>query len=222
MNQVQREVIAVICDQLLHGLSKSGTKERSVSETTRLLITSMISIMRTGAKVYHDDHFLSERELRDLINHLRHQWSSTELKPKQKKLAMRKKTSIYNAWVRNKFGSRVFLLAALELGLNMMPSGAPDHAHRFFTEESRARHCLEEMVVWLARLADAVSAHQDIADAGEVRRKSGTERGKSGLTLEEQAARARRNKTQSHLRQALVMQDALKFGVAVAWKAGSN
>ena len=65
-------------------------------------------------------------------------------------------------------------------------------------------------VFWLARLADAVSAHQDIADAGDVRRKSGTERGKSGLTVEEQAARARRNRAQSHLRQALELQDALK------------
>ena len=221
MNQVQRKVITVICDQFLHGISKSGTEERSVSETTRLLITSMISIMKIRAEFYHDDHFLSEIELRDLINHLRHQWISTELMPKQKNLAMRRKTSIYNAWVRNRFGSRAFFLAVLELGLNMMPSGAPEHAHRFFTEESRARHCLEELVFWLARLADAVSAHQDIADAGDVRRKSGTERGKSGLTMEEQAARARRNRAQSHLRQALELQDALKApyrGRLQSWK----
>ena len=61
-----------------------------MSETTRLLITSMISIMKIRAEFYHDDHFLSEIELRDLINHLRHQWISTELTPKQNNLAIRR------------------------------------------------------------------------------------------------------------------------------------
>ena len=161
------------------------------------------------------------REVRDLINHLRHHWISTQLTPEQKGLAMRKKSSIYNAWVRNSFGSRAFFLAVLELGLNMMPSGAPEHAHRFSSEDSRARHCLHELVFWLARLADAVSAHQDIADTGDVRRKSGTERGKSGLTTEEQAARARRNRARSRLRQALMLKDDMKArrrGRPQSWK----
>ena len=210
LNQLQREVITVICEELLHGMSGYGTEDRSVSEKTRLLIKSMISIRNIRAKFYHDDHVLSEAELRGLINHLRHQWIDTELEPKQMNLPMRKKTSIYNVWVRKTFGSKAFFIAMLEQGLNMMPSGAPEHAHRFISEESRARHCLQELVLWLARLADAVTAHQDVADAGDVRRKSGTERWKSGLTMEEQAARARRNTARSLLRQALMLHDAVK------------
>ena len=85
---------------------------------------------------------------------------ATELTEWQKKLPKRKKSSIYTAWVRNTFGSRAFLHAVLELGVNIMPNGAPEHAHRFRTEESRARHCLEELIMWLARFADAVSSHQ--------------------------------------------------------------
>ena len=192
------------------GMSKEGTEECSVSEQTRLLITNMTSILKIRAEFHHEDHFLSEPELRDLINILRYQWMRTELTERQKKLPMRKRSSFHNAWVHNTFGSRAFFVAVLELGFNMMPSGAPEHAHRFSNEEVRARHCLEELILWLARLADAVSAHQDIADAGEVRRKSGSVRGQSGLTLEEQAARSRRDRAKSRLRQALVLQDAFK------------
>jgi hypothetical protein len=49
MNQVQREIISVICDQLLQGLSKSRAAEHGVIEKTRSLISSMISIMKIRA-----------------------------------------------------------------------------------------------------------------------------------------------------------------------------
>ena len=94
LNQLQREVITVICEELLHRMSGYGTEDRSVSEKTRLLIKSMISIRNIRAKFYHDDHVLTEAELRGLINHLRHQWIDTELEPQQMNLPMRKKTSI--------------------------------------------------------------------------------------------------------------------------------
>ena len=87
---------------------------------------------------------------------------------------------------------------------------ATEHAHRFISEESRAGHCLQELVLWMGRFADAITLHQDVADAGDVRRKSGTERWKSGLTMEEQAVRARRNTARTLLRQALMLQDAVK------------
>ena len=100
-----------------------------MSEKTRLLITSMISIMKIRAEFYHDDHFLSEIKLREFINHLRHQWISTELRPKQKNLAMRRKTSIYSVWVRNTFGSKAFFIAVLEQGLAKRCSRARSSVH---------------------------------------------------------------------------------------------
>jgi hypothetical protein len=210
LSQVQREIITENCDNLLRGFTKSRAAEHDVSKNLRSMITSMTKIINMRAIFYDEDQVLSEEELRGLVNHLRHEWIRTQLTSKQENLPMNKKTSIYNAWAHKTFGSKAFFMAVLDLGSNMMPSDASEHAHRFSSEESRALHCLDDLVIWLARFADAVTAHQDIADAADVRRKSGTVRGKSGLTAEEQTARDRRSRATSRLRQAWMLREEME------------
>ena len=218
LNQLQREVITIICDQLLYGMSGHQRVDRSTSDQARLLITNLTSILKIRADFHREDHFLSEPKLRDPINHLRYNWMATKLTEAQKKLPMKKKSSIYSAWVRNTSGSRAFFHAVLELGVNMMPSGAPGHAHRFRNEESRARHCLQELIMWLVRLADAVTSHQELVEDLQIRRKSGSVRWQSGLTQEEHTARSRRDRAKSRLRQALVLQEALERNRREWWQ----
>ena len=49
----------------------------------------------------------------------------------------------------------------LQFGPNMMPSGASEHANRFASPEKRAMQCLQELLEWLARFADAVMKHRN-------------------------------------------------------------
>ena len=122
---------------------------------------------------------------------------------------MSQKTSIFGAWVRQTFGSKALLMAILQSGPNLMPSGAPEHARDFSGPEERALRCLEELVAWLARFADALVEHRNKDPTQEARRRSGVQRGQSGLTQEEHEQRTRRDKAQLRLREAWQVQTKL-------------
>ena len=87
LNQLQRQVITVICDQLLYGMSGHGRVDRSTSEQLRLLINNLTRILNMRACFFHEDHHLAETEFRGLISHLRHTWLEDELTTMQKQLA---------------------------------------------------------------------------------------------------------------------------------------
>ena len=211
LSQVQREIITELCDNFLYGFSKTREADHDAARKLRTLISSMSKIMKKRAECYDENKVLSEKELRGLVNRLRNRWIQAELTPVQQKMRRRQKTSIHTAWVYKTFGSKAFFMAVLQMGANMMPSGASEHAHRYASEDCRAKSCLDDLVIWLARFADAVQAHQDFADATEVRRKSGTVRGQSGLTEEEQAARDRRNIASWRLRRAFALREELQY-----------
>ena len=127
------------------------------------------------------------------------EWLGENHCPEQQWYIRRRQTSIFGKWVRDTFGSKAFLMAMLQTGLNMMPSGAPEQAQNFFSEADRATKCLEELVAWLALFANLVAHHQSKKSTQEAQQRSGTKRGVSGLTADQREKRARRDRAQRDL-----------------------
>ena len=143
-----------------------------------------------------------------------HDFWRTELRPDQKTKLERQKSSIFSAWVRNTFGSKAFLCAVRQNGFNIMPSGAPENARNFQSNEARATQCLEEVLSWLAKFADDYSDHKNKLSTIQARLRSSTKKGESGLTKEQQQARDRRNRAQENVQWA----KNLKGEVEAHWK----
>ena len=70
--------------------------------------------------------------------------------------------------------------------------------------------CLEELLAWLARFADAFIAHRNRDDMQEPRQRSGTQRGQSGLTPEQPERRAWRNTMLGRLQDAKRIQASVR------------
>ena len=139
-----------------------------------------------------------------------HEWIRTELREDQKGKKHCSKTSIFAAYVRNTFGSKAFLMAMLQYGPNLMPSGAAKHACDFPDKQTRAVKCLEELLEWLSSFADAFTDHRSKDEMQEARQRSGTQRGQSGLTPEQHERRAWRNKMLRRLQDAQRIQAAVR------------
>jgi hypothetical protein len=212
--QAQRQVIATVCTELLYGFSRHGASEHGsvivehgrTSKDLEKLISSMADAMNYRARFHTDDHILTEEETSKTYTGLMHVWLAKELRPDQQSKAPSKKSSIFAAWVRKTFGSKALLCALLMFGPSLMPSGAPKHAWRFASAQERATKCLEEVVTWLARFADALVKHRDTDAMREARQRSGTQRGQSGLSQEQRDQRTRRDNAFHRLRQALQLQ----------------
>ena len=80
----------------------------------------------------------------------------------------------FAVYVRNTFGSKAFLMALLQFGANLMPSGAAKHAADFPDQQTRAVKCLSELLTWLARFSDAVFEHRNEEETKKARQQSGS------------------------------------------------
>ena len=138
------------------------------------------------------------------------EWLRDNLRPDQQVKLRRERTSIFAAWIRKAFGSKAFLMAMLQSGLNITPSGGSEHAHQFPTETARATKCLQELTEWLARFADTVVQHRNSESTQQARKRSGTKHSQSGLTAEQEAQRARRDLATQRIRQAQKIEAELK------------
>ena len=199
LQQGQLKVIRDICDHLLYGYSRSGATEHGDSECIRtnkdiaMLISNMSKALDYRASLHPVDKILSEEEVGKTYVEWMHEWIRTELRQDQKGKKHNSKTSIFAAYVRNTFGSKAFLMAMLQYGPNLMPSGAAKHACDFPDKQTRAVKCLEELLEWLSSFADAFTDHRSKEEMQEARQRSGTQRGQSGLTPEQHQRRAWRN-----------------------------
>ena len=146
-------------------------------------------------------HFLSQ-ESALLYTDWMHERLRDHLRPEHKRKTPSQKSSIFGAWIRKTFGSKAFLMAIWQTGLNIMPSGAPEHARKFPSASDRALQCLMELLSWLALFADAYAKHRRADATKKAREQSGTTHGESGLTAEQQQKRARRDLAWVRLREA--------------------
>ena len=87
-----------------------------------------------------------------------------------------------------------------------MPSGAAEHAHKLPNNEKCTIACLEELVEWLGRFGAAYVGHKKDPATQKACEYSGSARGQSGLTAEQQQLRSRRDTARSRLRQANKLQ----------------
>ena len=217
---MQRQVIAETCENLLYGFDPRGAAEHGASDRDctskdlQKLITNMSSAMQYRALKHTDDHILTTSEVAATYTGWMHEWLAKELRPEQQKKLPKQKSSIFAVWVRNTFGSKAFLMAMLQFGPNLMPSGAPEHAHRFARPEDRAMKCLQELVSWLSRFANALSDHRQNKATQDARQRSGKQRNTSGLTQQERDQRSRRDTARQRLQQAEKLQaevDAFRY-----------
>ena len=86
--------------------------------------------------------------------------------------------------------------------------------------------CLQELVSWLARFANALSNHRENKATQGARQRSGKQRNTSGLTQQEREQRSRRDKARQRLQQAeklqaevdaFRLQDYRKFTTPQSW-----
>ena len=89
-----------------------------------------------------------------------HKWIDTQLRPDQQDKKWNQKTSIFNAYVKKTFGGKAFIIAVLQCGSSLMPSGAAEHAQKFRDDTARTIACLEELVDWLDRFGAAYVGHK--------------------------------------------------------------
>ncbi len=127
-NQVQRQVIAETCGNLLYGFDPCGAAEHGASDPDctskdlQKLITNMSSAMQYRALKYTEDHILTTSEVAATYTGWMHEWLPKELRPEQQNKLPKQKSNIFAVWVRNAFGSKAFLMAMLQFGPNLMPS----------------------------------------------------------------------------------------------------
>ena len=131
LQQGQLQIIGEICDQLLYGYSRSGATEHGDPEDIRtdkdvaMLISNMGKALDYRARFHKVDDILSEEKMgKNYIGWMR-EWLLSELRPNQQHKQHSEKTYIAAAWVRQTFGSKALLMALLQFGPNLMPSGAP-------------------------------------------------------------------------------------------------
>ena len=82
------------------------------------------ALLRSGGIVF----LIIHQAVAKLFTTWTHDWLKNNLRPHQQSKTWSQKSSIFGALVRNTFGSKAFLLAMFQCGLNIMPSGAPEHA----------------------------------------------------------------------------------------------
>ena len=139
-----------------------------------------------------------------------HKWIGTQLRPDQQGKTWSQKTSIFNVYVKKTFGGKAFIVAILQCGSALMPSGAAEHAQKFRDNKERTIACLEELVDWLERFGAAYVDHKTDPATQKARQYSGSVCGQSGLSAEQQQHRWRRQTAQKRLHQACTLQRELR------------
>ena len=214
LTQAQRKVIASLCEQLLFGFRTEGATEHeretcepmTAAKNLTLLITTMKTILEHRARFFPEEKQLTETEVSKVYTDWMHEWLRTKLRDDQLRKTTSQKTSIFNAYVKKTFGGKAFVIAVLQCGSTLMPSGAAEHAHKYRNNETRTIACLEELVDWLARFGAAYVGHKKDPATQKAREYSGSACGQSGLTAEQQQLRLHRHTVQKRLRQAITLQ----------------
>ena len=201
----QREVISVACKQLFYGFESRASTEHTREDNVLVfkdlakIIENVQKALEHRRKHRENNATFSESDVATIFTTWAHDSFANQLRPDQKTKLERQKSSIFSAWVRNTFGSKALLRASLQNGFNITPSGAPENARNFQSKEARATQCLEEVLSWLAKFADDYSDRKSKPSSIQARQRSGTKKGESGLTNEQQQARDRRNRAQQNV-----------------------
>ena len=218
LSQPQRQVIASLCEQLLFGFraEHSTADERqerepmTAAKNLTWLINNMQVILERRAFYFPEGKQLAEAEVAKVYTDWMHEWLRTKLTPEQEVKPTRQKTSIFNAYVKKTFGGKAFIVAVLQCGSTLMPSGAAEHAEKFPDNKTRTIACLEELVDWLDRFGAAYVNHKTDPASQKARQYSGSVCGQSGLTAEQEQHRLRRQTAQKRFQQAIKVQRELR------------
>ena len=139
------------------------------------------------------------------------EWSSTwlakNLEAHQIDLPYAKKSSIFNAFIKQNYGGKLFVTAVWLSGCSWMSDFEIP-----FPDSTAATTVAERLVQWLSLVLDAIAAHKAHPDAREAQRRSGKDRGYSGLNWAEQKMRKQRKRAERNLDQA--------HALYLCWKAG--
>ena len=152
-------------------------------------------------------------------NAWRAEWYSRELRPDQRRKSSSQRSSIFNAFVRARFGSTQFAKAVLRVGVHVMPTrratgeggvfgggGAAEHASTLAEANAHRQRCLDDVMRWVRRFCDAWRAHRQDGDAEVARVRS------RGLTEQEDVARRDRDAARNRLRTALALERQVELG----------
>ena len=117
-----------------------------------------------------------------------HEWMANEQTQQQRLGKPRQQSSNFAAYLNNNFGGKHFVMALWQTGVQWAPSPQMLQTDPNGALEHVAKNCAK----WTQRLARSIKEHKDAPKTQEARRRSGTEKGKHGLTdLEVQKRRAK-------------------------------
>ena len=99
-----------------------------------------------------------------------HQWIGEELTGEQKRKKWNQKTSIFDAFVNNNYGGKLFVMAVWQTGITWLPLAELRQCNYVGATE----HFATEFARWAHAFLEAVKAHKNNPATEEARRKSGT------------------------------------------------
>ena len=144
------------------------------------MVEAWQDLLRWRRRVEPDDAKpIDDRDTRASIwNRWSAEWRENYLTPKQQRYKTIQQTSIFNAWVRKRYGSKHFLMAMLETGITWAPSAG-------FLETDRdgvTEHVAQNFATWIAAVMRSIASHKNDAATMEARARSGSAYGQHGLT----------------------------------------
>ena len=152
----------------------------TAAKNLTLLITTMKTILEHRARFFPEEKLWMETEVAKVYTEWMHEWLRTMLRDDQLRKTTSQKTSIFNAYVKKTFGGKAFVIAVLQCGSTLMPSGAAEHAHKYRNNQTRSIACLDELVNWLDRFGAAYVGHRKDPATQIAREYSGSACGQSG------------------------------------------
>jgi len=186
-------------------------------QTSLLLAMEEILSARDAVTLGRVHRVLTETETADTWTAWRKKWQSENLLPHQIDKSTSKKQSIFNAAIRNRFGSVALARAIISCGATIMPSGAAEHgrtAARFATEQDKAKACLAEVTDWLRAFSSAYAKYKEDPATERAQARS------RGLSTEESAARIARDRARESLRMARRLER--EVGAWDSWAKGGR
>lgn len=121
------------------------------------------------------------------------EWFAENLSDEQQRLKHSKKTSIWNAFVKREGGTKHFVMAVWQTGLSWLPPLEMLNGDRSGALEHVATHFAQ----WTRQLARSVAHHKRNPRTEEAIRRSGSSRGRHGLTPEDLENRENRRQATS-------------------------
>jgi hypothetical protein len=122
-----------------------------------------------------------------------HDWLEANLTEEQQTYKFSRRSSIFAAWMKQRYGGKLFLMALLETGITW----APSKQLLEIDNDDAVEHVAKCFVGWLSDVLEAIARHKNAPETIEARERSGTAYGVHGLTPQQETDRQERSRARA-------------------------